>query len=41
MQKDELQKQINLNRKPNEKLTLDDVLIISDYFETSFQACFF
>lgn len=41
MPKDELQKQIDFRCKPNEKLTLDDVLIISEYFGTSFQACFY
>ena len=41
MPSDELKIQIDLRNRHNEKLTLDDVLIISDYFGTSFQACFF
>lgn len=40
MPKDELRLEIN-KRTKNGKISLDDVLVISDHFGTSFQACFY
>jgi hypothetical protein len=38
---DELKQQIDSRNRYDEKLSLNDVLIISDHFGASFQACFF
>ena len=41
MPKDELRKQISERVGQNNELTLDDVLLISNYFGTSFESCFY
>lgn len=41
MPKDELRKQIDARVENNKSLTLDDVLLISNYFGTSFISCFY